>query len=76
MTESGLLRAACRRNDVTSPLVQGNSETVIASEAKQSIVPRKERMDCFVASLLAMTATHVHALAAQCARAVAEPFAH
>jgi hypothetical protein len=55
MTESGLLRAACRRNDVTSPLVQGNSETVIASEAKQSIVPRKERMDCFVASLLAMT---------------------
>jgi hypothetical protein len=29
---------------------------VIASEAKQSIVPRKERMDCFVASLLAMTA--------------------
>jgi hypothetical protein len=30
--------------------------TVIASAAKQSIVPRKERMDCFVASLLAMTA--------------------
>src|ERR1700686_4054962 len=30
-------------------------ETVIASEAKQSISPRKERMDCFVASLLAMT---------------------
>jgi hypothetical protein len=28
---------------------------VIASEAKQSIY-RKERMDCFVASLLAMTA--------------------
>jgi hypothetical protein len=28
---------------------------VIASEAKQSIVPRQERMDCFVASLLAMT---------------------
>jgi hypothetical protein len=27
---------------------------VIASEAKQSIVPQ-ERMDCFVASLLAMT---------------------
>ena len=24
-------------------------ETVIASEAKQSISPRKERMDCFVA---------------------------
>jgi hypothetical protein len=30
--------------------------TVIASEAKQSIVPRKGGMDCFVASLLAMTA--------------------
>jgi len=29
-------------------------ETVIASEAKQSILPRKERMDCFAA--LAMTA--------------------
>jgi hypothetical protein len=28
---------------------------VIASEAKQSISPRKGRMDCFVASLLAMT---------------------
>ena len=32
------------------------TEFVIASEAKQSIPPRKERMDCFVASLLAMTA--------------------
>jgi hypothetical protein len=31
------------------------SMTVIASEAKQSISPRKERMDCFVALLLAMT---------------------
>src|SRR3981189_2879674 len=29
--------------------------TVIASEAKQSISPRKESVDCFVASLLAMT---------------------
>jgi uncharacterized metal-binding protein len=28
---------------------------VIASEAKQSISPLEERMDCFVASLLAMT---------------------
>src|ERR1700726_1122144 len=27
----------------------GLSITVIASEAKQSIAPRKERMDCFVA---------------------------
>jgi hypothetical protein len=31
------------------------AKIVIASEAKQSISPRKERMDCFVASLLAMT---------------------
>src|SRR5258708_2914035 len=30
--------------------------TVITSEAKQSISPRKERMYCFVALLLAMTA--------------------
>ena len=29
--------------------------TVIASEAKQSILPLNERVDCFVASLLAMT---------------------
>jgi hypothetical protein len=28
---------------------------VIASEAKQSIGPQKGRMDCFVATLLAMT---------------------
>jgi hypothetical protein len=28
---------------------------VIASEAKQSNFPSKERMDCFVAALLAMT---------------------
>jgi len=33
------------------------AETVIASEAKQSISPRKERVDCFVALLLAMTVT-------------------
>jgi hypothetical protein len=26
------------------------SPTVIASEAKQSIAPQKERMDCFVAT--------------------------
>jgi hypothetical protein len=30
-------------------------QPVIASEAKQSIAPRKEKMDCFVAALLAMT---------------------
>jgi hypothetical protein len=31
------------------------AHSVIASEAKQSISPSKESMDCFVASLLAMT---------------------
>jgi hypothetical protein len=33
-------------------MITGNVAcSVIASEAKQSIVPRKGRMDCFVASL-------------------------
>src|SRR5258705_8718878 len=32
------------------------AQTVIASEAKQSIVPRNERMDCFAS--LAMTSRH------------------
>ena len=32
-----------------------NDEAVIASEAKQSISPRKPKLDCLVASLLAMT---------------------
>jgi len=36
-------------------IIQSLSRFVIASEAKQSIVPRKESMDCFVAALLAMT---------------------
>jgi len=36
---------------------QNSKATVIASEAKQSIVrSRKNSMDCFVAALLAMTA--------------------
>src|SRR5260370_24426497 len=43
-----LLRRQCL---AISPRLAG----VIASEAKQSMEPRKERMDCFVASLLAMT---------------------
>jgi hypothetical protein len=34
------------------------SRFVIASEAKQSMVQREERMDCVVASLLAMTNLH------------------
>jgi hypothetical protein len=47
-------------NDLQGPgeRCRGNAEVcfvVIASEAKQSIAPRKGRMDCFVASLLAMT---------------------
>jgi hypothetical protein len=36
-------------------LIGERATAVIASEAKQSIVPRNGRMDCFVASLLAMT---------------------
>jgi hypothetical protein len=36
------------------------AKTVIASEAKQSISPHEERMDCFVASLLAMTAVSTY----------------
>jgi hypothetical protein len=43
---------ACSRFDFKQPR---DKETVIASAAKQSISPREERMDCFVASLLAMT---------------------
>jgi len=35
--------------------IQGQPLPVIASEAKQSILPFEERVDCFVASLLAMT---------------------
>jgi hypothetical protein len=35
--------------------VRSGSIAVIASEAKQSISARNESMDCFVASLLAMT---------------------
>ena len=35
-------------------------ETVIASAAKQSILPRKERMDCFAS--LAMTSKHTFTL--------------
>jgi hypothetical protein len=42
---------ASRRENVESYL----EFNVIASEAKQSISPHKGRMDCFVASLLAMT---------------------
>src|ERR1039458_4813977 len=43
---------ASRREGVKACL---KHTAVIASEAKQSISPRNERMDCFVASLLAMT---------------------
>jgi hypothetical protein len=37
------------------PDLNPRSLPVIASAAKQSISQRKERMDCFVAALLAMT---------------------
>jgi hypothetical protein len=39
-------------------IIQSITRFVIASEAKQSIAQRNERMDCFVASLLAMTNAH------------------
>src|SRR5229473_3711344 len=65
---------------MTGSAKQPIARAVIASEAKQSIAPRKERMDCFAA--LAMTwncrrafaelQTRLHALAAPCARAVDE----
>jgi hypothetical protein len=41
---------------MTGSAKQSMAPTVIASEAKQSISPRKERMDCFAA--LAMTSKH------------------
>jgi hypothetical protein len=44
-------------DDRTMAETPSGVETVIASKAKQSISPRKERVDCFVATLLAMTAT-------------------
>jgi hypothetical protein len=47
------LHSIIRAEDALRPL------NVIASGAKQSISPRKERMDCFVASLLAMTLLHM-----------------
>jgi hypothetical protein len=43
-------------------VIQNLQRFVIASEAKQSIVPRKERMDCFVATLLAMTSGNTSGL--------------
>jgi hypothetical protein len=53
-----------RRNNLhnsgeIAPRDRGVMFAVIASEAKQSISPRKKgRMDCFVASLLAMTVSN------------------
>src|SRR5260370_29296141 len=49
------------------------NETVIASAAKQSIAPRKERMDCFVAALLAMTSRRPMPLLASGAREKRHP---
>jgi hypothetical protein len=44
------------RREIAEPHLKFN---VIASAAKQSISPRKGRMDCFVASLLAMTVSEL-----------------
>src|SRR5258706_11099993 len=43
-----------RRSRHCEPTGRANARPMTGS-AKQSILPRKERMDCFVASLLAMT---------------------
>ena len=53
--------AASPRNapEPLAQLILRATETVIASQAKQSILPRKERMDCFAA--LAMTAKRTFA---------------
>src|SRR6266481_4036248 len=53
-----LFRTDCRnklRHRHCEPTGRANARPMTGS-AKQSISPRKERMDCFVASLLAMTA--------------------
>ena len=44
---------------MTGSAKQSGARAVIASEAKQSIAPRKGRMDCFAA--LAMTTKHTFA---------------
>src|SRR5438132_10079494 len=52
-----LFRTDCRnklRHRHCEPTGRANARPMTGS-AKQSISPRKERMDCFVASLLAMT---------------------
>src|ERR1700736_3231230 len=56
-----------------SVFVLRGSQAVIASEAKQSIV-RQERMDCFVASLLAMTFRYNFAISRRVAPEVCERF--
>src|SRR5882724_976217 len=58
---------------MTGSAKQSIARAVIASEAKQSIAPRKERMDCFAA--LAMTSKRAFALATRSARGVDETFA-
>jgi hypothetical protein len=55
--EGGKLIADLGRN---APRDRKGVSSVIASEAKQSISPHEERMDCFVTlTLLAMTAVAV-----------------
>jgi hypothetical protein len=39
-------------------IIQSTAGFVVASEAKQSIAQRTEGMDCFVATLLAMTSLY------------------
>jgi hypothetical protein len=61
-------RFECQTATSSLRAIAKRSITVIASEAKQSIKPQR-RMDCFVASLLAMTLqTQARVLATRCAR--------
>src|ERR1700722_3109817 len=60
-----------RRDEVGGRFNSQTARAVIASEAKQSMPPHKESMDCFVASLLAMTTVRSAHL-----RARLEPLGH
>src|SRR6202022_2813773 len=62
-----------RRSRHCEPTGRADARPMTGS-AKQSILSRKERMDCFVAPLLAMT-SRVRTPAARCARVVRDRFA-
>src|SRR5882672_3774994 len=63
-------RVGAKRRPMTGSAKQSIAPAVIASEAKQSILPRKKRMDCFAALAMRQVQTRFRYLAAPCARAV------